>query len=257
MNYGNSNLLEPDYTGEEKVIRYVSTKNSHTSPFTIFDAGANTGSYSLQLEKILRHRSTRIYAFEPSRFSYPQLVEKTAGLMNIQCFNFGLGRVEEDLTLYSNFEGSGAATLYGSGFSIYNTNKNLKEEIHLKTLDEFCKTNMIGNIDFLKIDVEGHELFVLEGATMMLQTGKIKFIQFEFGPFHVYSRTFFKDFWDMLSPYYKISRIIADGLFEIKAYTENLEVFRTANFLAELKEHLPLLGVVTNKEFKNEIINIE
>jgi len=38
-----------------------------------------------------------------------------------------------------------------------------------------------------------------------------------------------------LSHRYSIYRILTNGLCEIKSYNESLEIFRTANFLAELK----------------------
>lgn len=234
MNYGNANVLGYELTGEKKAIEYV-VKNNAQQEFIFFDVGANAGNYSISVLQILANRNAKIYAFEPSKFSFPQLVKNTASFQNIQCFNFGLGKQEEAVTLYANYEGSGATTLYNSGISRFNFNKNLSEEIYIYTLDNFCKNKAIDKIDFLKIDVEGHELFVLEGGARMLAKNKIKFIQFEFGPFHVYSRTFFKDFWNMLSPNYNLYRIISNGIFEIKSYSENLEVFRTANFLAELK----------------------
>ena len=43
-------------------------------------------------------------------------------------------------------------------------NEALVELIQLKTLDEYCKDNAIEQIDFMKMDVEGNELKVLQGA---------------------------------------------------------------------------------------------
>lgn len=236
MNYGNANILDHNLTGEKRAIEYIGKKTKPEQELILFDVGANAGNYCILLSQVLQNPQKKLFAFEPSKFSFPLLVENTAALNEIKCFNFGLGKQDENVTLYANYEGSGATTLYRSGFENYSVNKNLEETIHLETLDEFCGNNAIDKIDFLKIDVEGHELFVLQGGLNMLGSKKIRFIQFEFGPFHVYSKTFFKDFWDLLSPGYVIFRIVSDGLYEIKIYSENLEIFRTSNFLAELRQ---------------------
>ena len=48
------------------------------------------------------------------------------------------------------------------------------------TVDEFSSQNKIDRIDVLKIDTEGFDLVVLEGARSMLQKRAIKFIYVEF-----------------------------------------------------------------------------
>lgn len=69
----------------------------------------------------------------------------------------------------------------------------------------------------------------------MLEEQRIQFIQFEFGGTNVESRTYFRDFWYLLSPDYILHRIVGNGLCRIDAYSEFLEIFVTANFLAERK----------------------
>lgn len=234
MNYANANALDYENTGELKVIEFVKKKLEPHSALTLFDVGANTGNYSGLMAKQFGAKAA-IYAFEPIKHTFGQLLRGSAGKNNIRCFHFAFGEKEETKTIYANFEGSGATTFYPEAVLHYRSNKNFSEQIEIKTIDGFCRQHSIDTIDFLKIDVEGHELPVLCGAARMLGEGNIKFIQFEFGPFHIYARTFFRDFWNLLSPRYTIYRVIRDGLFEIKKYSESLEIFRTANFLAELR----------------------
>ena len=106
------------------------------------------------------------------------------------------------------------------------------ETIELTTLDAFCELHGIAAIDFLKLDVEGHELAVLQGAGNMINSGNLRLIQFEFGPANIYSRTYYYDFWQLLSDRYRIFRIVPRGLVAIDAYREQNEVFLTSNFLA-------------------------
>ena len=51
-------------------------------------------------------------------------------------------------------------------------------------------------IDIMKLDVEGHELDVLEGSRKTINS--IKLIQFEFGGCNIDSKTFFQDFYYFL-----------------------------------------------------------
>lgn len=103
------------------------------------------------------------------------------------------------------------------------------------TVDDFSASKRTFYIDLLKIDVEGHELAVLKGANRMISEGRIRFVQFEFGGTSIDSRTFFRDFWRLLSPNYTLYRIVSNGLYRIDAYSDFLKIFVTVNFLAERK----------------------
>jgi hypothetical protein len=89
------------------------------------------------------------------------------------------------------------------------------------------------------MDIEGHELFALKGALAALGAKRIGALSFEFGAGNVNSRTFFRDFWQLLTPLgYELRRICPGGatttLFE---YYEDLEFFRgVTNYLAVLKD---------------------
>lgn len=86
-------------------------------------------------------------------------------------------------------------------------------------------------IDLVKIDVEGHELSVLNsfGAALF----KTKSIQFEFGGTCIDTRIFLQDFWYFFSKNnYQIYRITPFGLQKIDAYRECDESFYYTNFIA-------------------------
>jgi hypothetical protein len=108
--------------------------------------------------------------------------------------------------------------------------------VRIRTLDGFCRERRIPRIDFLKMDAEGHELFILRGAKSMLRGGQISALSFEFGAANVDSRTWFKDFWDLLTPlYYRFWRIMPGGrLLPIPAYRMSLDGAGKANYVAAL-----------------------
>jgi len=232
MGYGSASLLEIDESGEEKVFDYFIKKQSgNANELTIFDVGANMGHFSIIFSKKLQKLKSIFFCFEPSNFTYNELIKNTKEYSNIKVFNIGLGSKEETLSLHTNFDGTGSATIYQQGLQGFSKNPQT-ETISLTTLDKFCADSNIKKIDYLKIDVEGHELEVLKGGEQFLKNYTINFIQFEFGHFHIYSRTFFKDFWDLLSPDYNIYRILPSGIYPINHYGEDLEIFKACNFLA-------------------------
>lgn len=230
MNYGFGDNIYRG--GEVGAIKYVASKLNDRKA-VVFDVGANKGSYTKELSTFFTNAD--IYCFEPSKATYDMLVSNVGELPGVHCCNFGFGKEASMVELYSDAEGSGIASLYDRRLGHFGIALQSKETISIQRIDEFCKSEQIDHIDFLKLDIEGHELAALEGAGEMLKQKKIRFIQFEFGGCNIDSRTYFQDFWYLLSPNYNISRIVSDGMHPIKRYSETLEIFRTINYLAELK----------------------
>ena len=232
MNYGNGGLIE--VSGEKEVIAYISNKLKYKETLVLFDVGANIGDYSRALRAGFPESKSKIYAFEPSQKTFQKLTENVSGA-EIHVFNIGIGSHSGELKLYSNSEGSGLASVYNRKLDHFNITLQYEEIIKISTLDDFCEKNKIERIDFLKLDIEGHELEALNGAKKLLDSKAIQFIQFEFGGCNIDSRTYFQDFFYLLNKNYTIYRVLQHGLYEIKNYRETLEIFTTINYLAELK----------------------
>lgn len=229
MNYGNGG--EFDQSGELFVARYIQNKLEKDAPIIIFDVGANKGSYSKELSNIFKNKAT-IYSFEPSKQTFELLLKTTKDCKNVIPNNFGFSDKEQNQLLFTNLEGSGIASVYKRRLNHFGIEMNQTEEIKLTTIDIFCTQNKIEKIHFLKLDVEGHELSALKGAKKMIEGQKIDFIQFEFGGTNIDSRTYFQDFYYFLKDNYSIYRILENGIYEITAYQETLEIFITINYLA-------------------------
>jgi hypothetical protein len=107
---------------------------------------------------------------------------------------------------------------------------NWSESVEVITLDSWSKSNNIFP-DIIKLDVEGHELDVLEGGMKTLISAQI--VQFEFGGCNIDTRTFFQDFWYLFTECgFTIYRISTAGAIRISLYSESDEYFRTTNYLA-------------------------
>lgn len=229
MNIGSGSNVRD--SGELWVIDYLGRYSSKNRQAIIFDVGANIGSYSSTVISRLG-KTVRLYCFEPSKKAFELLASNIAEHRNVELFNFGCGDKEEFVTLYCDVEGSGLASVYERRLNHFGITMKQTEQIHLRTLDNFCRDKRIEYISLLKLDVEGHELKVLNGAHGLINSNSIDFIQFEFGGCNIDSRTYFQDFFYLLNPYYEIHRIVKDGIVLIEHYEERHEVFVTTNYLA-------------------------
>jgi FkbM family methyltransferase len=230
MGYGNGGNAA--MSGEDALVKRIYTHYAGTNGLVIFDGGANVGNYSILLAGIFGQQAS-IHAFEPSAQTFAILQANTKQLGNLHANNMGLGEMEETQTLFLNYEGSAMASLYQRDLKFIDVALDKKEEIKLTTVDAYCLANHITRIHFLKLDIEGHELSALQGAAAMMQADAIDLIQFEFGGCNIDSKTYFKDFYNLLHEKYIIYRILRNGLAEMKGYRETYEIFTAVNYLAK------------------------
>jgi FkbM family methyltransferase len=128
--------------------------------FTIFDIGANIGWYSIGITKA--KNNIKIFAFEPILKTYKNLLANIElnKSQNIQTFNMGLHKEKTQLIFYFYPEISGNA-------SSVNLSTESNPEIikcDVDTMDNFIKEQNVTKLDFIKIDIEGAELFAFEGG---------------------------------------------------------------------------------------------
>lgn len=233
MNIGS--VAGPYQSGEQSALRHIHSKYKDVEEWILFDVGANIGNYTLLLREVFGINST-VYSFEPAKDTFHKLESNLIGLGNVRLCNFGLGEEQARLTLYSNPASSGLASLYQRRLDHYKIQMNQTEDVEIRTVDDFCIENNINHIHLLKLDVEGHEIKVLKGASNMINSGKIDFIQFEFGGTDIDSRVFFRDFYYLLKNRYDFYRILKDGFYKIEGYTEIYENFMSAMYMAKRKD---------------------
>jgi FkbM family methyltransferase len=192
----------------------------------IFDVGANVGNWSAHCLDLAP--KSHIHAFEPVKKTYAEFINKKFP-KNVVANNFALGDKEEirSITKYGSDHGLG--TLHRR--TALENDSIGSEEIKVTTLDNYCEMNNITRIDFLKIDVEGHEYAVLQGALGMINKKSIHAIQFEYGQTYVEARTYLKDIYNLFEKKdYTIYKLYPDGPREM-TYTYDLENMRYANYL--------------------------
>ena len=141
------------------------------------DVGVYRGVYTYQLSKISKH----VHAFEPNPLLFSYLNKNLKKLAeNITLYENALSDVDATVDLkvpkrfntlnkknYEEMYKLGAATIHEK--NLLNNESFITFKIRTKKLDNILKNN---NIGFIKIDVEGHEENVLNGAKEIIKKNK-------------------------------------------------------------------------------------
>lgn len=201
----------------------------------VFDIGANQGEWTRAVVRVNPH--AKIHCFEPDKTAFKRLIENNFS-SNIACNDIGLSSSKQDLPMYVFSDGSELNSLYKrEGLELEHGAQNSSIEVKLDTLENYCLEKEIASIDFVKIDVEGHELEVLKGMKAMLEDNKIKVIQFEYGGCNIDSRVLLKDIFIFFKDFnYDIYKILPKKLMLIESYKEIYEDFVYSNYLVMQKK---------------------
>ncbi len=230
---GINNYQSNAISGEASWLRHVLR---NYNPTIVFDVGAHTGEYTKEL-RTAGYKGL-IYLFEPHPNTFAKLQIEQGHIDNNLLFNIGFSSQSGealifDYDLAQEEPGSVHASLYRSVMTDIHRSLSIQERrVVLRTLDEFVEAEGIDNISLLKIDTEGSEYPILLGAKKIIEKGRVDIIQLEFGAMNVVSRVFFKDFYDLLSPFYHIYRLLPDSLLPIEEYNAKYhEIFSYQNLV--------------------------
>ncbi|WP_197428732.1 FkbM family methyltransferase [Phnomibacter ginsenosidimutans] len=231
LNVGNSRPASEN--GEQHLIQMLSKQFATIDSPVVFDVGANRGDYSQLVLNFMPN--CKLYAFEPIPELNTQLKQRFELAANMQIHPLLVSNQVGQQAFFQRHDQNALSSVYNR----YHNNEPTKQSVitvNTIIIDAFCSANKIREIHFLKIDAEGHDLFVLQGAKEMLAAKKIHHIQFEFGGSNIDSRTYMRDFFELLSDDFQISRVMEDGLAPLNNYHESLEIFSAANYYAQLKD---------------------
>jgi FkbM family methyltransferase len=148
----------------------------------IFDVGANVG----QTIKTLRPAfpEANIHAFEPYPPTYERLKSFVANDPHVETHNVALGAEQSTVTMYLAERDVGNSLLpLRSDLPVERIEDCFRPAgsttVPVTRLDQFCRERNIEVIDILKIDTQGFEIHVLEGAGEMLRPEQIGAVYFE------------------------------------------------------------------------------
>ena len=155
--------------------------HSNTTPI-IFDIGAYVGDTVEQY--MTEFPKATIHAFEPTESSFAELKSRYANSKAVRCNKFAVID-REGIAKFNTNEFSPTNSYLSTheeadsywGDNLLNTNNVV--QIKTISIDSYCEKNEIDRINLLKIDVQGAELSVLNGAEHMLDKKNIDIIYLE------------------------------------------------------------------------------
>lgn len=217
----NDNDFEAATNGEHRLLQDL-------LPFcrTVFDVGACGGEWS---DKVLEiNPAVAVHCFEPILEAQIALAHKLAGRALIN--GFALGKEVGQKIFYSSGPDLQLSSAFARpGFNLAAMRENL---VSVQPLSDYCARNGVSHIDFLKIDVEGGEMDVLEGGIELFRQNRIMAAQFEYGGTWIPARRQLRDVFDLMAGTdYVIAKLMPTGFRVISTYDTTLDNFRYSNWL--------------------------
>ena len=213
---------------------FNSFKSKMGGGIVVFDIGANIGEYTEMIkEKSNKLKlNTTLHLFEPTQSCYSFISDKFKNDDNITLNNFGVSNKDGSATIFYDKEKSGLASLYQRNLDSYNMQMDQSETIKLIRIDNYIEEKQIKHIDFIKIDIEGHELKAFEGFGKYISGDFIDYIQFEYGGANLDSHTSLMEIYKFLEDKgFKVAKVMPDGL-EMRKYSPFMDNFNYANYVA-------------------------
>ena len=145
----------------------------------IFDVGGYHGVMASYYRDRFPH--SKVYCFEPFPKSFEELIANVGHDPSIIAFNQGFADKSGDREFFSNAfaptnsllrASSAGNAIWGDG--VFDEQSRIIAKFG--TIDEFVSTHGIDRIDIMKLDVQGAEHLVLEGARDMLCSKRVALI---------------------------------------------------------------------------------
>jgi len=144
---------------------------------TVVDVGANIGIYTLWISRFLDERG-QLIAFEPSSESFRRLSRQVAqnALARVVLERKAVAQASGRLMLTTGMDMENRVVDAAAPATATAT-----EAVEAVTLDDYLRAHAITVVHFLKVDVEGAEPLVLDGADATLRARRIAVMQLEVG----------------------------------------------------------------------------
>lgn len=138
------------------------------------DIGANVGIYAGVLSRIVGPNGT-VFALEPYPPTYNQLVRNLARMRvrNVRALKLAVANLEGDVSLELPLRGGSAVN---DPYVHVTPGSSGRGATRATTVDELSRRSGLSRLDFIKIDVEGFESAVIEGALWALEEFRPKLL---------------------------------------------------------------------------------
>jgi FkbM family methyltransferase len=150
---------------------------------TCVDVGANIGLYAMALSRFVGQQGT-VFALEPEQKNFDLLMRNRAlnNASNVNCVQAAVGATRGTITLAVNPYNWGDHWIANGASDPEWAGKQSCERV---TLDDQLASVLPGAVSFIKIDVQGHELSVLQGMKDVLARNPNAVLLVEVSPSHL------------------------------------------------------------------------
>ena len=180
----------------------------------VLDVGLNVGAFT---REVLRRRPHgRVVGFEPARSMQQECATSLRAESRVELLPVAVSNERAVMEFHDSANGS--SSLLGGRETVSQT--YLVETV---TLDHFADERAYSKIDLVKIDVEGYDLHVLEGARGLLARQAIEMFSFEYNEPWIASRRFLKDAWEYLADKPYVLFRLFNGFLAPFRYTHHAE----------------------------------
>ena len=185
-------------------------------PSVVFDVGAHLGQTALHFRKSFP--SAAIHCFEPTDENFTKLKANTKGKRQIRINQLALGNARTSVIMKTGQSDQTHQVIRNHEKTPANEEMPM---VRMETIDSYMKDEGVADIDLLKIDVEGYELEVLEGAKDALERRRIKAIlaECDFEP-KDNQHTYFNDLWEHL----RSKNFSFFGLYDVMHYGNGMGI---------------------------------
>lgn len=153
-------------------------KNSNVEPKTIVDVGANVGQFAVAASKFFNQ--SMIISIEPDPMVSKELQKNLRGHLNFEVITCAVGNTIGKVKFYKNQDSQVSSILEIGGMrkSLFPESRVTDEvDIPINTLDALFDNRNIESPILVKLDVQGAELMVIDGARDFLN--KVKWLVIE------------------------------------------------------------------------------
>jgi FkbM family methyltransferase len=150
----------------------------------VLDVGFNAGDFSFEV--LAQRPLGKVIAFDPARSMQNRFAGRPNPEPRIELVPAAVSNMEATLNFHDSSDGESSLSGEWSRNPIcYN--------VPVVTLDLFIAARKLEKIDLLKIDAEGHDLHVLEGASGLLDRQSIDILLFEYNATWIGTKRFLKE----------------------------------------------------------------
>jgi len=138
---------------------------------TCIDIGSNIGYYALLERKIVGVEG-KVIAIEPSPINLHYLRRNLAlnKFDDVEVFNYAISNFDGQCLLLHDKSHSNLSKVLNK--DIEKSCESQLFEVPCKSLDSFLKEHPLKSIDFIRMDVEGHEVEIISGAYQTIRAFK-------------------------------------------------------------------------------------